>query len=54
MQSIKVRCLTLPKGLSRVGHSFDKVGQHHIKCSLVNVRAKKDDKGVFICLVNYF
>ena len=54
MQSIKVRCPTLPEGSLEWGTSFGRVEQHHIRRKIVNVRGKKDEKSVFVYLVNYF
>ena len=34
--------------------SFGRVEQHHINSKIVNVRGKKDEKSVFVYLVNYF
>ena len=54
MQSIKVRCPTLPEGSEERDTSFGKVEQHHIRCKIVNFRGKKDEKSVSVYLVNYF
>ena len=54
MQALKLGVPLYLKDKVEWDTSFGRVGQHRIRCRIVNVRGKKDDKSVFIYLVNSF
>ena len=54
MQSIKLGVPLYLKDQEEWDTSFGRVEQHHIRRKIVNVRYKKDEKSVFVYLVNYF